>query len=121
MLAALALSLASIGLYGVMSYAVEQRTHEIGVRIALGAGKVAVLRLVIKRCLRLAALGIAIGLALSAPVGLAIQSQLFRVSGVDPIAFVGVSALLPTVAALAGYIPARRATKVNPVEALRCA
>jgi len=119
-LAALALGLASIGLYGVMSYAVEQRTHEIGVRVALGAGKSDVLRLVIRRCLTLAALGIAIGLVLSAPVGLAIESFLFGVSGIDPVAYLGVTLVLLAVAALAGYVPARRATRVDPMVALRC-
>ena len=119
-LAAVALGLASIGLYGVMSYAVEQRTHEIGVRIALGASKSEVLRLVIRRCLILASLGIAIGLALSIPVGLSIESVLFDVSGIDPVAYVGVSVLLLAVAAMAGYFPARRATKVDPMVALRC-
>ena len=119
-LAALALSLAALGLYGVMSYAVEQRTHEIGVRVALGACKSDVLRLVLKRCLTLTIVGIAIGLLLSAPVGLAIQSQLFGISGIDPAAYVGVSVLLLAVAALAGYVPARRATKVDPMVALRC-
>lgn len=119
-LAALALGLAGVGLYGVMSYAVVQRTHEIGVRIALGARAKDVVRLVLKRCLILAAVGIVIGLALSAPVGLAIQSYLFGVSGVDPLAYVGISALLLAVAALAGYFPARRATKLDPSAALRC-
>ncbi|MHC4696217.1 MAG: ABC transporter permease [Planctomycetota bacterium] len=118
-MAVLALGLASLGLYGVMSYAVEQRTHEIGVRVALGAGKSDVLRLVIKRCLTLTALGIVLGLALSAPVGLAIESLLFGVSGIDPAAYVGVSTLLLAVAVLAGYVPARRATKVDPMVALR--
>jgi len=120
LLAALALGLASLGLYGVMSYAVEQRTHEIGVRIALGAAKSDVLRLVIKRCLTLAALGIAIGLVLSAPVGMAIESLLFGVSGIDPVAYVGVSAMLLAVATLAGYLPARKATRIDPMVALRC-
>ncbi len=119
-LAALALSLAALGLYGVMSYGVEQRTHEIGVRVALGACKSDVLRLVLRRCLTLAIVGITIGLALSAPVGLAIQSQLFGISGIDPAAYLGVSILLLAVAALAGYLPARRATKVDPMVALRC-
>ncbi|UCC32560.1 MAG: ABC transporter permease [Phycisphaerales bacterium] len=119
-LAALALGLASLGLYGVMSYAVEQRTHEIGVRVALGAGGRAILRLVIKRCVTLAAIGIAIGLVLSAPVGLAIESLLFGVSGIDPVAYAGVSALLLAVAVLAGYLPARRATRIDPMVALRC-
>ena len=119
-MAALALGLAGIGLYGVMSCVVVQRTHEIGVRMALGASKSEVLRLVIRRCLILAALGIAFGLALSIPVGLSIESALFDVSGIDPLAYVGVSVLLLAVAAMAGYVPARRATKVDPIVALRC-
>lgn len=90
------------------------------IRVALRAGRRDVLRLVIKRCLTLAALGIAIGLVLSAPVGLAIESLLFGVSGIDPAAYVGVSVVLLIVAALAGYVPARRATKVDPMVALRC-
>lgn len=118
-LAALALGLASIGLYGVMSYAVVQRTQELGVRVALGAGRRDILLLVLRRCLKLTVAGIAIGLVLAAPVGLAIQSQLFGVSGVDPLAYLAVSALLLAVSALAGYVPARRATKVNPITALR--
>ena len=119
-LAALALGLASLGLYGVMSYAVEQRTHEIGVRVALGAGRRDVLGLVLRRCLTLAVVGIAIGLVLSIPVGLAIQSQLFGVSGIDPPAYLGVSLVLLAVAALAGYVPARRAMRIDPMVALRC-
>jgi putative ABC transport system permease protein len=119
-LAFLALSLASIGLYGVMSYAVQQRTHEIGVRVALGASRREIMRLVLKRCLRLAALGIGVGIALSIPVGLAIESELWGVSGIDPVAYAGVSIVLLAVAAQAGYIPARRATKVDPMVALRC-
>jgi putative ABC transport system permease protein len=115
----LALSLASIGLYGVMSYAVQQRTHEIGVRVALGAGRQEIMRLVLTRCLKLAAIGIAVGLALSVPVGLAIESELYGVSGIDPVAYAGVSIVLLAVAAQAGYVPARRATKVDPLVALR--
>ncbi len=118
-LAALALGLAGIGLYGVMSYAVEQRTHEIGVRVALGAENHDVMRMVIKRCLTLAAVGIAIGLVFSVPVGLALESVLFGISGIDPLAYVGVSVVLLAVAALAGYVPACRATKINPMVALR--
>jgi len=118
-LALLALSLASIGLYGVMSYAVQQRTHEIGVRIAMGASGREIMRLVLRRCLWLAALGIGIGIALSIPVGLAIESELWGISGIDPLAYVGVSIVLLGVAAQAGYVPARRATKVDPMVALR--
>jgi ABC-type antimicrobial peptide transport system permease subunit len=119
-LALLALGLASIGLYGVMSYAVQQRTREIGVRVALGAGRRDVMRLVLKRCVRLAAIGIAVGLGLSIPVGLALESQLWGISGIDPVAYAGVSLVLLAVAVQAGYIPARRATRVDPIVALRC-
>lgn len=119
-LAVLALSIASIGLYGVMSFAVQQRTREIGVRIALGAGRREIMRLVLRRCLRLAGIGIGIGVSLSAPVGLAIESELIGVTGIDPLAYAGVSGLLLAVAALAGLVPARRATKVDPMVALRC-
>ncbi|MGB2985675.1 MAG: ABC transporter permease [Phycisphaerae bacterium] len=118
-LALLALSLATVGLYGVMSYSVAQRTHEIGVRIALGAGKEDVQYLVLKRCLKLSAIGIAVGLLISAAVGLVLQSQLFGVSGIDPITFTAVPILLLLVAGAAGYLPARRATKVDPMVALR--
>ncbi len=119
-LAVLALSIASMGLYGVMSYAVQQRTREIGVRIALGAGRREIMRLVLRRCLRLAGVGIGIGVLLSVPAGLAIESELIGVTGIDPLAYAGVSGLLLAVAALAGYVPARRATKVDPMMALRC-
>lgn len=119
-LAALALSLASVGLCGVVSYSVAQRTHEIGVRVALGAGNHDVLRLVLGRCLKLAVAGIGVGLLLSVGVGLALESQLYGVSGIDPVTFMAVSVLLLGVAAAAGYVPARRATKVDPIVALRC-
>ncbi len=118
-LAVLALSLASVGLYGVMSYSVAQRTHEIGVRVALGAGSRAILRLVIRRCLTLAGVGVGIGLALSAGVGVILESQLYGVSGIDPVTFIGVAMLLLVVALLAGYLPALRATKIDPMVALR--
>ena len=118
-LAVLALSLASVGLYGVMSYNVAQRTHEIGVRVALGAARGDVLGLVIKRCLTLAVAGVLVGMVLSAGVGLVLESQLYEVSGIDPVTFIGVSILLLLVAAAAGYLPARRATKVDPIVALR--
>ena len=118
-LAALALGLASVGLYGVISFSVAQRTHEIGIRVALGAGRQDILSLVIKRCLILAVVGVGVGLLLSVGVGLALQSQLYGVSGIDPVTFIAVSALLLGVAAGAGYLPARRATKVDPMVALR--
>ena len=119
-LAALALGLASVGLYGVVSFSVAQRTHEIGIRVALGAENRDVLRLVLGRSLKLAVVGTGVGLLLSIGVGLALQSQLYGVSGIDPGTFVAVSMLLLGVATAAGYLPARRATKVDPMVALRC-
>jgi predicted permease len=114
-----ALVLAAIGVYGVLSYSVEQRTQEIGVRMALGAGRAAVLKLIVVQGLRLAAAGIAIGVVGSYFVTPVIRSQLFNVSPTDPMSFVGVSVFLTAIAFLASYIPARRAMGVDPLVALR--
>jgi len=117
--AGLAVLLAAIGIYGVMSYAVGQRVHEIGVRMALGARAGDVLSLVLRRGLGLALVGIAIGVVGGVWLTTAMKSLLFGVSLNDPLTFVIVSALLLAVAAAATYIPARRATKVDPIVALR--
>ena len=111
--------LAMMGIYGVMVYVVRRRTHEVGVRIALGAQKLDVLGLVIGQGMRVVALGV--GLGILGAVGLArlLASKLFGLSPLDPISFVGVALLSLFAALLACYLPARRAAKVDPIEALR--
>jgi len=115
----IALLLASIGVYGVLSYAVAQRTQEIGVRMALGASREHVLRLVLGQGARLAGLGILIGLAGAALVTRLVESLLYNVSTTDTVSFVATALFLACVAILASYIPARRATTVDPLVALR--
>ena len=116
---ALALVLAAVGLYGVMAYSVEQRTREMGVRIAVGASTRDLAGLVVGRALRVTAIGLAVGLALAAGAGRLLRSQIFGVSPLDPVTFVGVSALLAAVALLAAWLPARRAARVDPIIALQ--
>ena len=115
----LALALAAMGVYGVVSYSVAQRTREIGVRVALGAGARDVMRLVLGEGLSVVGLGLALGLALAFAVARLFAGFLYGVGAADPLTFVGVPALLGAIALAAGYLPARRATKVDPMVALR--
>ncbi|PYV45968.1 MAG: hypothetical protein DMG06_00335 [Acidobacteria bacterium] len=117
--AGVALVLAGVGVYGVMSYSVTQRTHEIGIRMAMGAGEREVVQLILRQGMVLALLGIAAGLAGASFLSSVLTSLLFQVSATDPVTFAGISLSLLAVALLASYLPARRAAKVDPMVALR--
>jgi putative ABC transport system permease protein len=116
---ALALVLAAVGIYGLVSYTVAQRTHEIGIRVALGAGSRAVQAMVIRQGMTLVAAGLAVGLVVSWAASRLVAAQLYEVSATDPLTFAGVPLLLAAVALAANWLPARRATRVDPLEALR--
>ncbi|HET7231694.1 MAG TPA: ABC transporter permease [Longimicrobium sp.] len=117
--ALVALLLASVGLYGVMSYTVAQRTHEVGVRIALGAPPAGVIRLMVRRGARLIAIGLAIGIPAAFALAQVLRGALYGVSASNPATFLAIAALLSAVALAAAYIPARRAARVEPMTALR--
>ncbi len=115
----LALLMAAIGLYGVMSYSMARRTGEIGIRMALGASQGSVLWLAMRETLWLVAMGLALGLASAWWLGRVVQSQLFGLSAEDPVAIGVAVAAIVGAAALAGFVPARRAARVDPMTALR--
>jgi putative ABC transport system permease protein len=117
--ALLAIVLASVGIYGVISYSVAQRTHEFGIRLALGADHRALLKLVVGQGMTLVLIGVGVGLAAAMALTHLMSSLLYSVSATDPATFAVVSLLLATVALAACYIPARRAMKVDPMVALR--
>ena len=117
--AALALVLATLGIYGVLSYAVAQRRREIGIRMALGARSTRVLRTVVGQGLRLCGAGIAVGLLLSLALTRVLSALLFGVSASNPLLYAGVAAVLTAVAILASYLPARQAARVDPMIAIK--
>jgi putative ABC transport system permease protein len=119
LLGMLGLVLASVGLYGVIAYTASQRTHEIGIRMALGAKPLEILRLVLRQGLVLALVGVAVGLATALAVTRVLSTMLYGISATDAVTFVGISLFLLFVAMMASYIPARRAMRVDPMVALR--
>jgi ABC-type antimicrobial peptide transport system permease subunit len=118
-IAALAMILGAVGLYGVLAYVVAERTREIGVRMALGAQRRDVLKLIVGQGIVLAVIGIVVGLALAFTVTRLLASQLYGLSATDPVTFIGVSIFLLSVSFIACYLPARRATRIDPLAALR--
>ena len=117
--ATFALILASLGIYAVISYSVSQRVQEIGIRMALGASAARLQSRILLHTLGLAALGLTLGMAASRALTVMLKSFLFGVTAGDPVTFIGIGALLIAVAALAGYFPARRASRIDPMVALR--
>ena len=120
MFAAIALLLACVGIYGVIAYGVAQRTQEFGIRMALGAGRRDVLQLVLAQGTRLALLGIGLGVVFASVLTRFLSTLLYGIAPTDPLTFASVALLLALVALLACYLPALRATRVDPIETLRC-
>jgi ABC-type antimicrobial peptide transport system permease subunit len=118
-LGVVALALAAIGLYGLLAYSVASRTKEIGIRVALGANPLGVIALVLRQGARLALIGITIGIAAAAALSRFVDGMLFGLTPLDPATFIAVSVLLATIAFLASCIPARRATRVDPLISIR--
>jgi putative ABC transport system permease protein len=118
--AGVAVALAAVGIYGVMTYSVARRTREIGIRMALGARRSEILALVLGQSLSLAWIGIALGLAGAAAAARYLEGLLFGITPLDATTFIGVALTFAAVAMLAAFVPARRATKVDPLVALRC-
>jgi len=118
-LGVIALVLASVGVFGVMSYSVSERAHEIGIRMSLGAQTTDILRMVLRNGMTLTLLGLAIGLPIAFALARALAALLFGVTATDPFSFIGLPLLLAAVAALACYLPARRAARLDPLKALR--
>jgi ABC-type antimicrobial peptide transport system permease subunit len=114
----LALLLATVGIYGVVAHTIRQRTREVGIRVALGADPAAVQRLVLAQGVRLAVLGVTLGVGLALVLTRFIRAQLFGLTSTDPATFLAVAALLGVVAGLACWLPARRATRLDPMVAL---
>ncbi|MEX2472121.1 MAG: FtsX-like permease family protein, partial [Gemmatimonadota bacterium] len=117
--AVLATTLAAVGLYGVLAYTVAQRTREIGLRMALGAGRARVRKMIVAQMTRMLLVGGVVGIALAVALGRAAQSLLFGVGGFDPVVLAGVAVLLSAIALGAAFIPAQRASQVDPMDALR--
>jgi putative ABC transport system permease protein len=118
--AGVAVALAAIGLYGLITYAVTQRTREIGIRMALGARYIQVMALVLRQSIVLTILGLVLGIGGAAAVTRYLEGMLFGLTPLDPSTFVAVAGLFALVATFAAFVPARRATKVDPMVALRC-
>ena len=112
--------LAAVGIVGVVGHSVAQRTHEIGIRMALGAGTVDVLRLMVNSNMAWVMMGLAVGIAGTAGLTRLLSGMLYEVRPLDPVVLGGVSLLLAAVALIASYLPARRASKIDPIAALRC-